>query len=135
MTISVTEVKKLLSNIGPNVTIWLKTPQGEFKVQTRADIIENRYPDLIGQEITVTDAAKKYGVDRRNILRWKDKGYVSVIKSGYGMTLNEAEIAYCADTYKDQRSNGYAHGTPLFDASGLPYQLKHPDLSQRRKKS
>ena len=103
--------------------------------KSKMDILRERYPALIGNPITITDAAKKYDVDRRTVHKWRDKGYIAVITPGYGMTVDEADVAYCVDTYRDQAQKGYKHGKPLFDEDGLPYELKHPKLSKRRKEN
>lgn len=99
---------------------------------TKDDILQNKYSNLIGQKITVTEAAQKYEVDRRTIHKWRNKGYITVITPGYKMTVNEAEVAYCVDTYNAQQGK---HGMPLFDDHGLPYELKHPELSERRRQN
>jgi hypothetical protein len=47
------------------------------------------------------------------------------------MELDEAEVAYCAEIYHAR--NGIS-GVPLLDEDGLAYQLKHPELSEYRRK-
>ena len=101
--------------------------------QTKEQLVTEKYSHLSGQRITVSDAAEKYSVDRRNLLNWKSKGYIAVLKPGYQMELDEAEVAYCVDVFQKQQEAGIKYGTPLFDENGLPYKLKHPDLSKRRK--
>ena len=84
--------------------------------------------------ITVTEAAEKYNVYRTTIIRWKGKGYIGVIQPGYRMTLNEAEVAYCAAIHHERKASGLGYrGVPLLDDEGLPYKLKHPELSRYRR--
>lgn len=114
----------------------IKSPTGQLIVtteKTKADILKERYGHLIGRPITVSDAAKKYDVLRGTIHKWRQKGYISTIEPGYQMTVNEAEVAYCVDTYRDQQAKGMVRGTPLFNGDGLPYELKHPELSTYRR--
>ncbi len=47
------------------------------------------------------------------------------------MLFNEAEIAYCVDIYQNRKRVG---GVPLLDENGLPYELKHPELSAYRRR-
>jgi hypothetical protein len=135
-TLTPTEAQKLLTNLSPGAKLEIsKTPEGEIVVseasetKTKEDILKEQYAKLIGQPITVTDAAERYNVHRDTIIEWKKKDYITVLKPGYRMELDEAEVAYCADIYhKRQRKSG----VPLLDDDGLPYQLKHPQLSEYR---
>ncbi len=149
MVTTLEQAKNLLTDLQPGDKIEIEiTPTGEVIVnstknniknenstKTKNDILGETYADLIGQSITVTEAAKKYDVNRRNILRWKDKGYITVLESGYQMKLNEAEVAYCADIHKKKKKSGIGFHAPLFDENGLPYQLKHPALARYRREN
>jgi hypothetical protein len=129
-TITPAEAKKILTNIPPGGKIELTTPEGIVIVseRTKDDILREKYPSLIGKPITTSEAAKKYNVLRGTIHKWRLKD------DGYRMLLNEAEVAYCVDTYLEQKKNGTVRGVPLFDKNGLPYRLKHPKLSEYRQK-
>lgn len=117
---------------GAKITVELPNGQKETYVKaTKQQIIQQNYGNLIGQPITVTDAAEKYKVQRRLILEWKQIGYVAVIKDGYKMELDEADVAYCAGIH--HKRNGIS-GAPLLDGDGLPYMLRRPDLSEYRAK-
>ena len=48
------------------------------------------------------------------------------------MKLDEAEVAYCAEIYHERKAAGIRSGAPLLDEDGLPYELKHPELSAYR---
>lgn len=104
------------------------------KPRNKQDIINNDYAKLIDVPIKLSDAAEKYNVPRKNIANWVKRGYISVITPGYGMTVNEAEVAYCVDVYKRKKTTGIGFRGPLLDKNGLPYKLKHPMLSRQRKK-
>ncbi|RLC84524.1 MAG: hypothetical protein DRJ03_14090, partial [Chloroflexi bacterium] len=129
---------------------WLKrgiiegitTDRGEMVSQTAIEnnlpkdkIIQLRYPELVGVPITLTEAQEKYNVNRATIFRWaKNNNYIRVLKNGYGMTLDEAEVAYCAEIYHRRIERGIGTHTPLLDKTGKEYQLKHVWLSKYRKK-
>ena len=97
-------------------------------------IIQLRYPELVGVPITLTEAQDKYNVSRVVIFRWaKDYNYIRVIKNGYGMTLDEADVAYCVDIYERRKRSGLGHrGTPLLDETGREYTLKRADVAKYR---
>jgi transposase len=61
-------------------------------------IRRSQFAHLEDQEISVTDAAKKYGLSRRSIERWVARGYVRGlgIAPGYKRRkmVNEADVAY-----------------------------------------
>lgn len=102
--------------------------------QTKKEIIEKKYKSLIGQPITVSDASEKYNVPRPTIQRWKDKGYLTVLESGYQAKLDEADVAYCVDIYRSKKQQSTLYGRPLLDDRGLPYEMKQPKLSNYRRK-
>lgn len=140
MTVNKNEIKKLLKRFPHAVKITVELPSGEKltvnkKPLTKQDIINENYAALQGIEISLTDAVQKYNVPRQTIVNWVKTGYIEVIKSGYGMTVNEAELAYCVDVYKQRKSTKIGfRGGPLLDDNGLPYQVKHPSLSKYRRK-
>jgi len=103
---------------------------------TRKDIIKRDFPELVGVGITISDAVKKYGIPKNTLINWHKKGYTKTIKSGYGMEIDEADVAYCSRVYNERQAKGIIGGVPLLDENGLPYKLKHPKLSsyRRRKK-
>ena len=90
------------------------------------------FKHLEGQGITVSEAAKKYNVNRRTVSRWVDKGYVGVSNTGeYPMRVDEADVAYCAAIYAIRKR--YNSLAPLLDKDGRPYLLKRPDLARARR--
>jgi len=101
--------------------------------QTKEDIIKEKYSNLMGQPITISKASKRYKVPDSTIRDWINIDYIEVVDDGYPMKIDEAEIAYCADAYHARKASGTLAGMPLLDEKGLPYQIKHPDLSRRRK--
>jgi len=134
-TVTPAEARKILTNMRPGVNIELITTEDRLIVSqpTKADIIAEQYGKLVGTPITTSAAAEKYNVLRGTIHKWRNKGYISVIEDdGYRMMLNEADVAYCVDTYFAQKKSGHVRGVPLFDDNGLPYKLKHPRLSEYR---
>lgn len=150
-TLSPSQLIDLLTNLPPETRIQVdQTPGSSLSVdiltqdrivpkeepQTKADILKAEYADLIGRPISASKAAKKYGVHRRNIHDWKKKGYIEILNDdGYRQQLNEADIAYVVDIYRERKQAGTLTGAPLLDDNGLPYELKHPALSRKRKHS
>lgn len=139
MMVSESEIKKLLKRFPHGVKISVEMPNGEkFTVNkkplTKQDIINENYADLIDVPITVSDAVKKYNVPKGTLHTWISKKYLAVLSAGYRMTINEADVAYCAAIYKRKKETGIGFRGPLLDENGLPYQLKHPSLSLYRKK-
>ena len=90
------------------------------------------FAHLEGVPITVSEAEQRYGINRRTIIAWKQRGYIKTLKTGYRMELNEADVAYCATIYKVRKP--YGSRAPLLDAEGKPYLLKYPDLARQRRK-
>jgi hypothetical protein len=129
------QLRKLLTNTRPGDKIKIKST-GEIVVkQTKAEIIQQEYPHLAGQGITLSEAAKKYGVPRSTIEKWHYNDYISVIENSYPIILNEAEIAYCADIYHARKAAGIGfRGVPLLDENGLAYELKHEVLAKNRRR-
>lgn len=105
----------------------------EPTMQTKDDILKERFGHLIGQPITLTEAAEKYDIPRATIESWIYRNrYIQIIGESYPMEVNEADIAYCADIYKNRRTKGSK--APLLDENGLPYELKRPDVAEYRRK-
>jgi hypothetical protein len=119
----------------------VRLPSGELLVpasngsdlRSKHNVINQKFRDLCGKPITVTEAAEKYDLHRDTVLEWKKREYITVLKSGYRMELDEAEVAYCAEIYHQRQTTGGTRGVPLLDENGLPYQLKYPDLAKRRR--
>lgn len=84
-------------------------------------ITRDQFLQLCGQPITIAVAVEKYRLNQMTIRGWIERGYITVLKQGYGMTVDECDVAYCAAVY--QAKNG-APGKRIFDAVGQPYQPK-----------
>jgi hypothetical protein len=102
-------------------------PESEIK-QT---ITREQFEKLRGQPITVAQAVEKYGISDVTISKWARLGYIEIIQPGYGMTIDAADMAYCAAVYK---AKGGQRGARIFDESGNPYQLKRPEIAAYRRK-
>lgn len=132
-----TDAYALLSNTPESAKIDISHSPGKDMItvtSSKQELIKRKYPALVDQAITVTEAANKYAIHRNTILEWITKGYIKVIKPGYQMTIDDAEVAYCAEIYRQRKNNGIGFGSPLLDENGLPYTLKHPDLSAYRRR-
>lgn len=143
LRVSPDEAKNLLTNLPPGVRIELKPlPTGGFAVfavpereMTKDDILKEKYTALVGQPITVSEAAQKYDIHRRTIFKWIDKGYIAIVQEEPVKQVDEAEVKYCVDIYRQRKSEGFGiYGAPLLDKNGLPYQLKRPDVAEYRRR-
>jgi predicted site-specific integrase-resolvase len=131
-------VSALRSLVSRGIIHAIELPGGEIAMpesQTPNIITRDMFDDLRGIPITVTEAAAKYRVNRRTIINWtkiktKCGTLIQVLKPGYRMEINEADIAYCSTVYHQLKSK---RGSRIFDDEGNPYTLKHPWLADYRK--
>ena len=96
------------------------------------------FAHLEGVPITVSEAARKYGVSPFTIQTWKRRypHVVEVLTPGHGRRgakLNEAAIAYLVAIYRVREKFGLRSGTSLVDTEGNPTLIKHPELSIYRR--
>jgi hypothetical protein len=89
---------------------------------------------LHNRSISTAEAMRRYNVLDRTLRYWAKRGIVTVLESGYGMLLDEADVAYCAKIYHIRKISGSLSGAPLLDENGKPNLLKHPELSEYRRK-
>ena len=93
-----------------------------------------KYKHLKDHLVSIAEAAKKYDVPAMTIRSWMQRGLVTVLESGYGVKLDESDVAYCAEIYQIRKEAGSLSGAPLLDENGLPYQLKNLWLAEYRRK-
>lgn len=106
--------------------------------RTKSDIINQEFRHLQGQAISLSDASRRYGVKQPTITRWIQAGHIKVLADqGYRIMIDESEAAYCAMIYREKLKShgGNLRGVTLFDDNGNPYQMKHPDLAERKRQS
>jgi len=133
------ELENLLIELEPGVKIELeKTPTGKLMVNknpTKKELVEEKFADLVGQLITLSEAAKKFNMPRGTLEGWYYKGYITIAEESYPAKFDEAEIAYCVEIYNERKATGIGfYGAPLLDENGLPYELKHEALAKYRKR-
>jgi len=147
MTIDLSpQAEKQLTNLSPGARIELeKSPTGEIVVvdyKTKDEIIAEEFSHLQGQEISISDASRKYSrngtpISCKNFSNWAKVGHIKVLKDdGYQVILNEADAAYCAKIYHEmsKQFGGQMAGRKIFDKAGNPYQRKFPELAERRRR-
>jgi hypothetical protein len=140
MNLTKTETENVLHKLPTGVKLEVvdTLAAGVFVVtaekQTKAEIIAAKFPTLIGQPITLSDASQKYNVPRTVISTWYYRNnYISPLDpTAYPKFFNEAEIAYLAEIYAQRKKTGSK--APLLDETGLPYELKHPELAEYRRR-
>ena len=152
---------KALKDLVERGTIKAVQFNGEIAVPESEipEITREQFKHLKGKPITVSEAALPARFDKQGRLldRYDSKGqpieglgygiyddtirlwvkkyqYVKVLSPGYGMTLDEADVAFCAAVYHERKKAGTLKKVPLLDDAGRPYQLKHPSLSEYRRK-
>ena len=103
--------------------------------ELKQTIFREQFDHLRGQAISMSLVTERYGLNHWTVRNWIDRGYIKVLKPGYGMEVDESDVAYCAAVY---RALGGVRGKRLFDESGQPYQPKHTEWAlyqrERRKK-
>lgn len=114
-------------------------PNGEIGVsEPELDqiVAREQFESLSGKAITVPEAVKQYGINSVTIRNWIRHGYIKVLKDGYGMEIDCADMAYCAAVYQAQKGT---QGKRIFDESGQPYLHKQTQWAtyqrERRKKN
>jgi hypothetical protein len=105
----------------------------QINEQLRA-IRREDFKKLRGRPITIPEAAEKYDVLDSTLRQWIKRGIVAVLESGYGKQIDEADVAYCAKIFHTRKSSNSLSGAPLLDERGNPQLLKHPQLSEYRRK-
>lgn len=127
---SLVDLGKVKGAILPNGQI------GVNELELDQTVTREQFEQLRGQAITISEAARKYGIGKITFRQWTKRGYIRVLKEGYGMELDEADVAYCAAVYQVR---GGVKGKRLFDELGQPYQYKHTEWAayqrERRKKN
>ncbi len=94
-------------------------------------ITREQYKHLQGKPITVAEAVEKYNLGQFALRGWINRGYVQIITPGYGMIIDEADVAYCAAVYQ---ARGGTRGARIFDKNGLPYQPKQTVWAEYQRK-
>jgi predicted site-specific integrase-resolvase len=76
-----------------------------------------KFKHLKGVEIHVAEAARKYNVHQPSITRWKQKGFIKVLRQeGQKIYLDESYVAYCV--YVFHQAGG--QGGWAFNPNGTP---------------
>jgi hypothetical protein len=99
--------------------------------QVKQAITREQFKKFRGTPITVSGAVKKYNIPYTTLIGWvhSDLELIAVIKPGYGMLIDEADVAYCAAVY---RARGKS--SRIFDEAKRPYKLKRPELAAYRQR-
>lgn len=107
--------------------------QADEEPQTKEEIIAAKFGDLIGQPITLSEAAEKYDVSLSAVKSWLYRNsYISpMFEDSYPAYFDEAQIAYLADIYHERQKTGSR--APLLTPEGLPYKIKLPGLARYRR--
>ena len=80
-----------------------------------------QFTHLTGKEISVSEAARKYGVPQPTLGSWAKLGYIKRLSDdGYRVYLNEQDVAYCASVYEERKGQGKR----VFNRDGTPYRTK-----------
>ncbi len=100
----------------------------ELASQERVVIRLEDFESLRGQPISISEAAREYGLHTSTISRWAQRGYIRRLgKQGKKVLLDKADVAYCVAVY---RSLGGRAGAWIFDSEGNPYHLKNPERAR-----
>jgi hypothetical protein len=81
-----------------------------------------KFKHLKGVEIHVAEAGRKYEVLQQTITRWKQKGFIPVLRQeGQKLFLDESYVSYCVYVY--QKTGG--QGKWAFNQNGTPRPQGH----------
>ncbi|HEB64772.1 MAG TPA: hypothetical protein ENJ02_04435 [Chloroflexi bacterium] len=81
-----------------------------------------KFAHLAGNPIWLGKASRIYAIPGPTISRWAKKGLVRILgKDGQKVLIDEADIAYCAEIYRQRGGQGKW----LFNPDGTPYEPKH----------
>ncbi|MCB0207736.1 MAG: hypothetical protein KDJ52_00310 [Anaerolineae bacterium] len=142
-TLSPVDLQNLLTTLPPGVKLEIeKTPSGEVRImsapQTKEQLLQAKYGDLIGQGISMSKAAKKYTIPRSAIEKWVYRNnYVDIIdEESYPKLIDEADVAVCAEIYHIRQKTSLSKGgAPYFDENGVVItEVQHPRLAAKRKR-
>ncbi len=120
----------------PSGELPVASEKNAIKHKTKNEIIAAKFGHLRGKLISINAASRKYGILPSNFTRWVRSGYIEVIKEeDRQVKMDEADVAYCEYVYtkKKEEYGGNIAGVRIFDEYGNPYQLKYPDLSEKRR--
>lgn len=139
-------VSRLLTNLPPGNILQVKPlPSGEFTVavvqeeekpKTKQELIAEKYAHLVGRGITMSQAAIDYQIPKNTVRNWVYQSrYVRVVDEDcYPRLVDEAEVAVCADIYKERQKIGLT-GLPFFDDAGYVItERKREDLAEYRRR-
>jgi predicted site-specific integrase-resolvase len=80
-----------------------------------------KYAHLRGKPIWIRKAEEIYGIPNQTLWRWMKAGIITCLgKSGNKVLMDEADVAYCNEIYKQRGKQGRI----LFNPDGTPYKPK-----------
>ena len=125
---------EVLTRLVDSGTIKANVHEGVVLIPEREiakTITREQFKELKGTPITVMQAVEKYKVPYSTLIGWihSQLEIISIIKPGYGMQIDEADVAYCAAIYKARGKS-----SRMFDEAGRPYQLKRPEIAAYRQR-
>ncbi|HNB54258.1 MAG TPA: hypothetical protein PK530_20080 [Anaerolineales bacterium] len=78
-----------------------------------------KHSHLKGVPIWLSEAGRKYQIPLMTVSRWVSAGYIkSLGMDGNRILIDEADIAYCAEIYRQRKGQGKW----LFNPDGTPYR-------------
>ncbi len=84
-----------------------------------------KHAHLKGQAIWIRKAEEKYGIPNQTLWRWMKAGIIACLgKSGNKVLVDEADVAYCSEIYRQRGRQGRI----LFNPDGTPYNPKNRPL-------
>ena len=114
----------------------VQLPGGDMVVSeksVKSSLVKIKLPEfkkhsaLAGNPIWLSEAERKYEISTPTLSRWVKAGYISKIGvDGNRVLLNEQDVAYCADVYKERGGQGKR----IFAEDGTPYKPKTAPLAE-----
>ena len=118
----------------PNGDIGVSESSMLSAVNDRLRLIRrDSFKKMQGRPITISQAEQQYEIPGTTLRGWIKRGYIRILdEKHYPVELDLADVAFCAAVYRIRKA--FDIRAPLLDEDGRPYLLKHPALSQYRRR-
>lgn len=124
--LSLTELEKLTKNqlldlVKRDIVKVVNTENKPLNPSKEQRPEYQKFINLRGVPISISEASRKYNVAHPTIVRWTQRGHIKRLGMDRNRVLiDEADIAYCAEIYRSRSGQGKW----LFNQDGTPYVPK-----------
>lgn len=105
--------------IGEEVTVAEQDVRELAKGQEVVIVRREDFEHLRGNQLGISEAARKYGLRQQTLSRWIQRGIVRTVgRQGRKVLVDEADVAFASAVYHHK---GGRQGMRIFDEEGKPY--------------